>query len=287
MTNFDQGNENDLLLSGLTHSRLSCKDDMATVTALFEWLTSLPPPSQQPWKIQIRESTPPAELEWLLKHGVHQGQGDLGLVRRGGKNPVTGEREDPKWILHVKKGYRDIVKSQGGYHGRGKEFLDACERVLETCFEQWNNIIARFGLQNHEPEGVLRLIRYDPVKSANDIVAAPHWDRNSGTTHLWESHNGLWVPEHDLYGPEEPAMRLLSRACNDEVHIFSAAKLAWHRPDLFLPVWHRGMSPVVDVPRMVAVYFHHHTSDELPPSYSSHRRDPLAKRIRSARSAVA
>jgi hypothetical protein len=287
LTDFNQQNVRDLLrpTGSLTHCRLFVREHVDAVRKGMDWLIRREPFERFAWQATIPANLDQEDRDRWKKILYHQGQTDLGLTRRGDRlNEVTQEKEDRKWIFHFKRVFGPLLLAKKlDQDPEAKSFIHGLMELERHCFAFCSEVARRLGLQEDEgAHGVIRLIWYDPVKSMNDIVAQSHWDRNTFTIHLDESQAGLWVPESDDYALPEPKMRLLHRATEDEVHLFASGKAVMAKPGELYPVWHRGMAPQVGVPRYVAVYFHHHTGQDLPEEFRTKSRESVRRFLRQA-----
>ncbi len=281
---FSAQNAAEMEAIGLTHCTLECKEDALQAAEGMRWLINQPATDRARWAATMPQVADEAERQRWERLLIHQGQADLGLARRGGVNPLTQEPEDSKWIFHYNQELRELYKLNGVGQGEGAKFIQAMDRLIATCFQLCADACEATGI-SLEPgaKGVLRLLWYDPTREENQVVAASHWDRNTMTVHLCESQGGLWVPEQDTYGPEHPAMRLLPRAHENQVHLFYSAKATAANPARYKAIWHRGQAPMAGVPRYVMVYFFHHTGADLPPDFRGKSRDPVAQWVREAK----
>jgi hypothetical protein len=214
----------------------------------------------------------------------HQGQSDLGLMRRDRKvNEVTGEVEDAKWLFHYKLELREVLAASGVNMDEYQSFLDAMDRLVQKGRALWDLAMDKFNLPHPNSILVLRCAYYDPPEEGLPSGAQCHWDRNDGTVHFAESEAGLLRPVKENFSSENPKMTVLPRAFHDVVHLFVSAKLAYLDPVRFKPVWHGGMSAKSGVSRWALVGFYHiDPRVDFPNEFNfrSKSRDPIARRVR-------
>ncbi|MFA5947193.1 MAG: 2OG-Fe(II) oxygenase family protein [Patescibacteria group bacterium] len=290
LTNFGTKQGYELLRTqgGLTSCRLECRDDAEKVADGLKRLIIAPPEEQRRWRWDTPEdiprSIPEERRQELIEVMFHQGQCDLGLMRRENEvNKETGEPQDPKWLFHYKVQLHEVLAASGANMEEYGELLHAADRLLTKGRALWDLAMDTFEILHPNSAMVLRCALYDPPSAPSKVGAQCHWDRNDGTIHFADSKAGLLVPKKEDYQVNEPQMTVLGRASDDLVYLFVSAKLAYLDPQRFNPVWHGGMNADVGESRWAIIGFYHlNEHSYLPPEFRGKTRDPVCKWIREA-----
>ncbi len=165
----------------------------------------------------------------------------------------NGDSYDDKSYFHYRPQLLDRLDEKGVYYREETDWLEKLDELAQFCFSQ---AIKAYTLLDLDLEGrcgighvpriknvigktdhTIRLIHYERKMEPGALLGAGHFDRNSSTFQVYESHSALWVVDrHKQNVPYHPTA--------GKVLWFPGEKSPATTSGVLTPTWH-----YVEVPK--------------------------------------